>query len=217
MNQTYFITQIEEVIKEYEAIDFQGRSVEQKVKTVITKAKAAVARITGLSSEYYKDTISTLESTRIHSSSIGSQVIGILRALKSDLEKGYLKSLNQLIQADIFSDYLEMAEHLLENGFKDPAAVLIGSTLENHIRELSRRNNLDIVTIKSNGDIIAKSADTMNQGLAKAGIYSSGYQKQITAWFGLRNAAAHGKYSEYSESQIKLMLEGVRQFILHIN
>jgi hypothetical protein len=56
----------------------------------------------------------------------------------------------------------------------------------------------------------------MNADLAKASVYSSAYQKQITAWLGLRNFAAHGKYSEYTKEEIALMLQGVRQFILTV-
>lgn len=54
----------------------------------------------------------------------------------------------------------------------------------------------------------------MNSDLARANIYSSAYQKQIIAWLGIRNSAAHGKYSEYSKEEVSLMLQGIRQFIL---
>ena len=114
----------------------------------------------------------------------------------------------------MFSDYLEMAEYLLNEGYKDAAAVLIGSTLEVHLRELCISNNIDIETTNNKGKIIPKKADEMNSDLAKSKVYSASYKKHVTAWLGIRNSAAHGKYSEYTKEEISLMLQGIRQFIL---
>jgi hypothetical protein len=48
----------------------------------------------------------------------------ILRSAREEIEQGYLVSLEQLVSADVFTDFLEMAEHLLEKGFHHPAASL---------------------------------------------------------------------------------------------
>ena len=103
---------------------------------------------------------------------------------------------------------------MLKEGYKDPAAVLAGSTLEVHLRELCVSNNIDTDVLNSKGATISKKADVMNSDLTKAGIYSSAYQKQVSAWLGLRNSAAHGKYSDYKVEEVSLMLQGIRQFIL---
>ncbi len=50
--------------------------------------------------------------------------------MKYDLENGLLDDIQKLLQADIFANFLEMSEHLLKEGYKDPAAVIIGSVLE---------------------------------------------------------------------------------------
>jgi hypothetical protein len=107
-----------------------------------------------------------------------------------------------------------MAEHLLKEGYKDPSAVLIGSTLEVHLRELCVSNNLELEVLNSKGNLVPKKADVMNSDLAKAGVYSSSYQKQVTAWLGLRNSTTHGKYLDYKTEEVSLVLQGIRQFIL---
>jgi uncharacterized protein YodC (DUF2158 family) len=38
-------------------------------------------------------------------------------------------------------------------------------------------------------------------------------QKQVTAWAGIRNDAAHGNYKGYTDEQVKLMIAGIREFI----
>ena len=69
--------------------------------------------------------------------------LGILRAAKNDFEGGWVITTKGLVSAEIFSDFLEMAEYLLENDYKDPAAVIIGSVLEEHLRQLSQRHGID--------------------------------------------------------------------------
>ena len=46
------------------------------------------------------------------------------------------------MHAELFADFLEMADYLLSEGYKDPAAVLGGSMLEEHLRQL--RQSMDI-------------------------------------------------------------------------
>jgi len=57
-----------------------------------------------------------------------------------------------------------------------------------------------------------KKADTLNADLKKAGLYSALEQKQITAWLGIRNSAAHGDYGDYDETSVKGLIEGIRNF-----
>jgi len=220
MNKEIFIKQLDDILKEYNAIklkseydDLSGNTDIEEISTVLTKARAAISRIVGNSSEYYKDTDLTLKQD-IYAGTKLRHIIGTVIALKSDLENDYLKSLSDIIQADVFSDYLEMADHLLSEGYKDPAAVLVGSTLEAHLRELCVDNSINIEVTNHKGNISPKKADLMNADLAKSNIYSSAYQKQITAWLDLRNKSAHGKYSEYKTEEVSLMLQGVRQFIV---
>ena len=53
----------------------------------------------------------------------------------------------------------------------------------------------------------------MNAGLAKADLYNKSMQKQITAWAGRGNDAAHGKWDAYTDEDVKDMVVGVRRFI----
>lgn len=135
-------------------------------------------------------------------------VHGMLQALRSDYESGHLQSLVELVHADIFADFLDMAHYLLEQGYKDPAAVVTGSVLEAHLRKLCDKHS--IPTSKPDGS--PKKTDTLNSELGAANVYSKLDQKSVTAWLDLRNKAAHGKYAEYTEEQVTLMLQGVRDF-----
>jgi len=109
---------------------------------------------------------------------------GVLLAAKTDYEKGVLFDTKQLIQAEVFDDFLEQATSLLDAGYFGPAAVLTGAVLEDGLRKLSDKHKIKLPT--------KPKLDTMNAYLAKAGAYNVLAQKQITAIADLRNRAAHG-------------------------
>jgi hypothetical protein len=137
---------------------------------------------------------------------------GILKAAKQEIDGGWLFTVKGLISAEIFSDFLEMAEYLLHEGYKDPAAVMIGSVLEEHLRQLCSKNSIATESIKG-GKSIPKKADLLNSELCEASVYNKLDQKSITSWLDLRNKAAHGKYTEYMKEQVELMYQGVTNFI----
>jgi hypothetical protein len=44
-------------------------------------------------------------------------------------------------------------------------------------------------------------------------VYNKLDHKNVIAWLDLRNNAAHGKYNEYTQEQVELMLSSVSDFI----
>ena len=144
------------------------------------------------------------------------QAYEILLSIKKEIDGGWVFSVKQLISAEIFADFVEMAEHLLEQGYKDPAAVMIGSVLEENLRQLCADNGIDI-ELEKGDKRIPKKADRLNSDLAGIELYSKLDQKAVTMWLDLRNKAAHGKYSEYSKDQVQLMAQGVLEFLARIN
>ncbi len=151
-----------------------------------------------------------MRMTNLHSSSYKTvvEVIGALESIKYELQNGLLSDIQKLLQADIFSDFLEMGEHLLKEGYKDAAAVIIGSVLEDTLRKVAESNG--ILTINANGKPLT--IDPLNSELAKAGVYNKLIQKQITSWADLRNSAAHGHYDNYDYKQVEMMLLFVQSF-----
>lgn len=127
---------------------------------------------------------------------------GIFRAAHDDFIGGYMTSFRSLVEAEILTDSLEQAEEFLKLGYKDAACITTGVALETAIRDLCNRHGV------STGSLNA-----MNQELCKAGVYNLSMQKQITAWAGLRNESAHGNRDAYSKEQVKLMIDGVTQFL----
>lgn len=137
--------------------------------------------------------------------------IGVLKAIKDELEGGWLFDLKKLVAAEIFADFIEMADHLLDTGYKDAAAVMIGSVLEESLRQACASSGVP-VSIEKDGRMVPVKADKLNADLAKAGVYSGLRQKSVTAWLAIRNKAAHGEYTEYTAEEVRTMIAGVTEF-----
>lgn len=138
------------------------------------------------------------------------QGFAILRAAKDDYEHGYLFDTRVLIEAEVFSDFLEQAGHLLKNGYYGPAALIAGCVLEDGLRKLCQRNNVSLPT--------KATIDPMNVELVKAGVYSTLTQKTITTLADIRNKAAHGKWNEFDDKYVEQMISQVRTFMTaHFN
>ncbi len=167
-----------------------------------------IADLYGCDHPFYKSFDEKVSSQKFYQIEGGIQ---ILLAIKKEVDNGWILSVKELLSSQIFADFLEMAEHLLEQGYKDASAVMIGSVLEGHLKFLSEKHNIDLTVIR-NGESIPKKADTLNADLRKADIYNALRQKSVTAWLDLRNKAAHGQYTEYSLDQVKLMYSGVLDF-----
>jgi hypothetical protein len=136
----------------------------------------------------------------------------IIREAREEIAGGWTITLRALVAAEMFTDFSEMAEHLLTEGYKDPAAVIVGSMLEEHLRQVAVRANVEVATLAGD-DLVPKKADRLNADLARVAAYSKLDQKNVTAWLDLRNNAAHGKYGAYSAEQVGVMLRGVTEFI----
>lgn len=135
---------------------------------------------------------------------------GLRRALRDDIANNRLATVTELIHADVFGDFLDMASHVLDQGYKDAAAVIAGSSLEAHLRALCAKHGLP----SNDASGRPKKSDALNQDLDKAGAYLSKLDlKSVTAWLDLRNNAAHGHYAKYLPEQVGLMIAGVRDFM----
>jgi hypothetical protein len=130
---------------------------------------------------------------------------GILRAVREDVELGYLGKIQALITADIFSDFLDMGEHLVENGYVHPAASLAGAVLERGLRDIATEHE---VKLKGREDI-----GSLNGKCAAADVYNRLVQKKVQVWNDVRNHADHGEFEEYTEADVRNMLSGVRDFL----
>lgn len=174
-----------------------------------TAGLSFLANLFGKEHSYYKDFDSRVRRAAVDEIGHG---IGVMRAVQGEISAGWLESTRQLIAAEVFTDFLEMADHLLQEGYKDAAAVMIGGVLEGRLKGLAVKNGIAVGVMKDGVDV-PKKADRLNSELAAGGVYAKLDQKNVTAWLDLRNKAAHADYTSYTLEQVKLMRASVADFL----
>jgi hypothetical protein len=169
------------------------------------KVKNLIVNACGKESEHYKDFI---ESEKIKNLDTNYRILlrikSVFHAAKEDYLGGYLSTVRDLVQAELFDDELEQAKELLDKKYHVAAAIIAGVVLETGIRELCKKNNIETGKLNK-----------MNDDLAKNGIYNSLIQKQIIALAGIRNSAAHGKTDEFTIGQVENMIKEIETLLAY--
>jgi hypothetical protein len=129
----------------------------------------------------------------------------ILASLHADVEHGYIRRYREVVAAEVFADFLDMADHLLGLGFVDPATSLAGAVLEDGLRRLARSAGIIVLDHDDLSSLSAKCADR--------NLYDRLEQKKIKVWTDLRNNADHGHFGKNSPEDVRHMLEGVTTFL----
>lgn len=163
-----------------------------------------LGRVFGIASIHYKSFQSVVDSygTAEPVENIPPRGLGVLLSAQDDYENGYLFDTRALIEAEVFDDFLEQAEHLHTSGYHASAAVIVGCVLEDGLRKACGREGISLPT--------SPKLDWMNAELAKQGVYSKLVQKQITALAGIRNEAAHGNWTAFTKDDVTGMISQVR-------
>jgi hypothetical protein len=207
----HLISQGQDVLKTKSHNEWHGNLVNLGLQTGFRTASLSfIKNLYGENHPYYIDFAERVKGEGYYETENG---INILLSIKNEIENDWLISIRQMVSAEIFSDFFEMSKYLLDQKYKDAAAIMIGSVLEEHLRLLCKTHSVDLAILKGD-DLIPKKADTMNADLTKAGVYGLLEKKNVTAWLDLRNRAAHGKYAEYTHEQVNLMYQGVLNFLM---
>ena len=176
----------------------------EKTLTWKVKSKSLLIYACGKDSQHYEEFIKAEKINGYQTQwDAFKKMKSVFLAAMDDYNNGYLTSIKNLIQADVFDSELEQAQELLSSGYKLAAAVIAGVVLETTLRDLCYQNSLPIGKL-----------DKMNSDLAKAGIYNKLQQKRITALADIRNSAAHGKPEEFSDNDVTTMIRDIEQFLI---
>lgn len=130
-------------------------------------------------------------------------IVGVLKGALNDLEGGFLPGQELLVASEVFDTLLEQAKYLSESGNKDLAAMLARVVIEDALRRIARQEKIDDT----------QRVSKINDDLKRADMYPEPMRSQIQSWLATGNAAAHGKFNEYTDEQVKSMIEGIRGFL----
>ncbi len=170
---------------------------------LFVSAQNLIQKTWGKDSSYYRN-LEDLFAKHGTNAYHAPECLGIIESAYEDLKLGLLEDTRALIAAEVFLDFMEQAEHLLSKGYRLPAAVLARAVLEDGLRILFKKNEIALSG--------RPKLDKMNADLAKKNVYNRNVQKQVTAWAGIGNSAAHGRPKEFSDSDVRNMINGIITF-----
>lgn len=141
--------------------------------------------------------------------------LGIVQTALGLLKEGRLRSILDGARAETVGEVLDQADSLLRAGHVLAATVLAGGALETHLLHLCQRNGLTWVGDGSISKYDQAIAQARNAGTVE--VYSATDTKLVTGWGGIRNDATHEptKFSR-SPAEVRLMVEGIRQFVARV-
>lgn len=169
------------------------------------KSRTLISSACGKESEHYASFVgaeSEAEKSYENSPARLKRMGAVFLAAQEDFEGGYLNSIRNLVQAELAGNEIDQATELLKSGYFAAAAVVAGVVLETTLRSLSEKRGLPV-----------GSMDRMNADLAKAGEYNALVQKRLTSLTAVRNSAAHGKLTEYTNDDVKNLILEVERFV----
>ena len=138
-------------------------------------------------------------------------LVSLLEAFRDFVAAGLLEAVSpeRRAQLDVVSDYMEQADELLNAKELHPAAaaMVIGATLEEFLRTRAEHDALSLGSRKP-------SIQAYAELLRDQGFLDKQDMKDVTAWAGLRNHAAHGEWDQVKDrDRIRVMLEAVNLFL----
>jgi hypothetical protein len=211
--------QLRKVIAQLESIRQSARRSVARSHEAEAVAMAAIRRLApaGTTHRIQAEKIVSSSSSNpaqveYRSVQVTDPLLGILNALLFDYQRGFLETVEEQLRAGMLSDFLSIAKFLLSETstrYKDPAAVVVGVVLEEHLRKLASKNG--IPDQDPSGKPLKASA--LNDQLYNNGVFPQSYHQTVTAWLHIRNEAVHANWAAYNEELVRLMLAGTEEFI----
>jgi len=177
---------------------------EWTIRFFVTGASAAVDRLTGRDSQFYRQIVINPTKPLAATCEVVMSIVGSLQALREAVEKDHLLTLQQLAQAAVLDDFLGQSSVLLDAGYHVPAMVLVGGVLEEHLGKLCANRS-----IKPAGK---PGLSTYNDAL-KGVVFDQPLWRRLQATVDLRNLAAHGKGALAKAEDVADALSFVRRLL----
>ena len=130
--------------------------------------------------------------------------LGILESANDEWERGLLRDVEYLISAETFDDFLDHAAVYHKGNKKMEAAVLASSVLEDTIKKICKKND-----IETSGN----SLETLIDSMVEAEVITLVKGKRMKGFSGVRNHALHAEWDEFDISDVGNLIKGLRELI----
>ncbi len=132
------------------------------------------------------------------------KLLGVLHSVHLEARAGLLMRLEDQVVATAFDDFLDHAAEYHKSGKLKEAAVLSSAVLEDTIKRIAIKNQVDPTSI---------SLDPLIDELAKRSVFSPVKTKRIKSFVGVRNHALHAEWDKLDLRDVGAQIAGVRELL----
>ena len=133
-----------------------------------------------------------------------AKVLGVLQSVQLEAQAGLLVKLEDQVVATAFDDFLDRASDYHKSGKLKEAAVLASAILEDTVKRIAVKNQLDPEGL---------SLDPLIDELAKRSVFSSVKTKRVKSFAGVRNHALHAEWDKLDLKDVGAQIAGVRELL----
>ena len=181
----------------------------EELSAIASRGGQLILRLYGQDSQYqlsFQKVSTTPDFTTMHRHYFKhiSELVGILRGIQHDIKSGMLSDFRQLLQAEIFADFIALAKEALDDN-KDVAAVLACAALEDALKRVAIKENLD-VDDKDMSEVIS--------ALKAKGVIKGAQAPIVQSYVKLRNKAFHAEWDKFDKESVSSVIGFTEQFLL---
>lgn len=135
------------------------------------------------------------------------KMLGVLTSLKADFERGFLRSIEHVVVAETFDQFLEHADDYCRANRKTEASVLVSAVFEDAVRRLADKHQL----------ARDKKMEPLIDDLVRADVIPPVTARRFKTAAGLRNKATHADWDAFSLEDVQEAVRTTRQVVELVN
>ncbi|MEA2164482.1 MAG: hypothetical protein QOK37_2609 [Thermoanaerobaculia bacterium] len=132
------------------------------------------------------------------------RMYGALKAASDDWEHGLLRRVEYIAAAATFDDFLDHAAMYHKGNKKIEASVLASAVLEDSVKRIAGRNQLQIG---------GRSLEQLIDELVAAQVFTLVKGKRVKGFAAVRNSALHGEWDKFDIRDVGELITGTRELI----
>lgn len=131
-------------------------------------------------------------------------MLGLLQSVQLEAQAGLLIKLEDQVVATAFDDFLDHAAQYHKSGKIKEAAVLASAVLEDTVKRIA---------VKSNIDPVGLSLEPLIDELAKQSVFTAVKAKRLKSFSAVRNHALHAEWDKLDIKDVGAQISGLRELL----
>lgn len=132
------------------------------------------------------------------------KLYGVLESTYNEWKNGLLGSVEYIVAAETFDDFIDHASHYHKANKATEASILASAVLEDTIKKIALKHGVDID---------GKTLEPLIDDLVKAEVFTSVKAKRVKSYAGVRNHAMHAEWDKLDIRDVGAMIGGIRELI----